>query len=156
MSATLMDAKNAWVARVLGVSFGVSSDGGLDWPALREAFDHAVSDVDKQIEALQTSMKNSGDETLEEIAEFGMNGLTGNHRVPLMAKLLEIDQGGSAAIGTLGPAVIKLAEDFKAYLETDERVEVCDDNPFGVAVSIRSTLGAALGQLAAELRKTLG
>lgn len=85
-----------------------------------------------------------------------MNGLTGNHRVPLMAKLLEIEQGGSAAIGTLGPAAIKLAEDFKAYLETDERVEVCDDNPFGVAVSIRSTLGAALGQLAAELRKTLG
>jgi hypothetical protein len=156
MSATLLDAKKAWAVRVLGVSFGAPPGGELDWPALRAAFDHAVSSVDKQIEALQTSLKNSGDDTLEEIAEFGMNGLTGNHRVPLMAKLLEIDQGGSAAIGTLGPAAIKLAEDFKAYLETDERVEVCDDNPFGVEVSIRSTLGAALGKLAAELRKNLG
>lgn len=156
MSTTLLDEKKAWVARVLGVSFDGSLGGGLDWPALRAAFDDAVSSVDKQIEALQASLKSSGDDTLEEIAEFGMNGLTGNHRVPLMAKLLEIEQGGSAAIGTLGPAAIKLAEDFKAYLETDERVEVCDDNPFGVAVSIRSTLGAALGQLAAELRKTLG
>lgn len=53
MSTTLLDEKKAWVARVLGVSFDESLGGGLDWPALRAAFDDAVSSVDKQIEALQ-------------------------------------------------------------------------------------------------------
>jgi hypothetical protein len=158
LSASSLDNKSAWVARVLGVAVGgnggASSDGSsLDWPSLRAAFDEAVSSVDEQIAALQTSLKNSGDDTLEEIAEFGMNGITGNHRVPLMATMIEIDQGGSEAVRISGPKLAKLATEFKAYLDSDERVGVCDDNPFGVPVSIRATLGGALGRLATELQK---
>lgn len=155
-----LDEKTAWVDRVLGVAVGgnggASSDGNsLDWPTLRVAFDEAVSTVDGQIAALQTALKNSGDDTLEEIAEFGMNGLTGNHRVPLMATMIEIDQGGSEAVRISGPKLLKLAVEFKAYLDNDERVEVCDENPFGVPVSIQATLGGALGRLATELQKGL-
>jgi hypothetical protein len=154
------DDRKAWVTRVLGITLGTDGDAsqgghGLDWPKLRAAFDDAVTTVDEQITALQTALKNSGDDTLEEIAEFGMNGITGDHRVKLMAAMFDIDRGGSESVRAAGPELVKLAEEFKAYLDTDERVEVCDDNPFGVPVSIRATLGGALGRLAVELQKGL-
>jgi hypothetical protein len=159
-----LDVKSAWITRVLGISLtqGSTPDtvsqktetgGKFDWPTARAAFDQAIADIDKQISALQAALKSSDDDVLEEIAEFGMNGITGNHRVKLMAAMMEMGGGDPAVVKQSAQKLIKLAEEFKTFLEGDERVEVCDENPFGVPVSIRATLGGALGNLAAELRK---
>jgi hypothetical protein len=154
------DAKQDWVQRVLGVtildiaaaSAGPASTRPEDWSAARAAWQTASDTVDGQIAALQSALRADGDETLKQIAEFGVNGITGNHKVPLMAALAEIGSGDAAVIAKVGPKALGIIEAFRGYLATDEKVEVCDENPFGVPVAIRATLGGALAQMAATLQ----
>ncbi|HEY6433537.1 MAG TPA: hypothetical protein VIZ17_16270 [Acetobacteraceae bacterium] len=111
--------------------------------------------MDGQIAALQAVLRRSNDDTLAEIAEFGLNGITGNYKVPLAAALVELGAGGPAAMKKAGPKAVKIINDYRAYLETSEKVQVCDANPFGTPVSIRATLGGALAELAASLEAGL-
>ncbi|MBW4090456.1 MAG: hypothetical protein HIU82_05015 [Proteobacteria bacterium] len=154
-----VDAQAAWVQRVLGVALpssrglGGGTGGGTaaDWPAARRAWQAASEAVDSQIAGLQAVLRRSGDDTLEEIAEFGLNGVTGNHRVRLMAALMELGSGDPVAMRKSGPKALGIVRAFDSFLGASEAIEVCDANPFGVAVSIRTTLGAALQQMATAL-----
>ncbi len=154
-------ARTEWLQRVLGFTFRSSrpvaakpsAAGG--WQAARTAWEAASGTVDGQIAALQSVLRRSNDDTLAEIAEFGLNGITGNYKVPLAAALVEIGAGGPAAMKKAGPKAVKIINDYRAYLETSEAVEVCDANPFGTPVSIRATLGGALAELAASLEAGL-
>ena len=121
------------------------------WTAARSAWQDASDTVDGQISALQKMLRESGDEELEEIAEYGLNGITGNHKVPLMAALMEIGAGSAESIAKGRPKAIPLIQAFRTHIESDERVAACDDNPGGVAVSIRATLVPALAGLEAAL-----
>lgn len=103
--------------------------------------------VDGQISALQQAMAVSNDEELVEISEFGLNGITGNFRVPLMAGLASVQAGNMADAARLK----RIAAAFRKHLERDKRVAACDDNPLGVAVSIRRTLVPALNAIEASL-----
>jgi hypothetical protein len=144
----LADARLAWVRDVLGVRLeGASSSdagraaaAGVDWERVRAEWRAASDAVDGQIAALQAALRADGDETLQRIAEFGLNGVTGNHRVTLMA-----------ALAAPGPDTTTVIRRFRDFLDTDEKIAVCDDNPFRVPVSIRATLGAALGRMDAAL-----
>lgn len=160
MSGSETDVKSEWVGRVLGVqvpgpSGSQDSPGAFDWPSIRSDFEAASDAVDKQIAALQSALKQSDEDVLQEIAQFGMNGITGNHKVRLMAAIMEIGGGDGESVAKAGPMVVKIAQEFKQYLDSDERVEVCDDNPFNVPVSIRATLGGALGRMAESLSRGL-
>ncbi len=163
-----IEARNDWVRRVLGVTLpagamarqGSATAGtrpagtaarAQDWAAVRATWQAASDAVDAQIAALQAALRADGDDTLKQIAEFGMNGLTGNHKVPLMAALAELVGGDPAVIARTGPKALGIIQAFRGFLDGDEKVAVCDDNPFGVPVAIRATLGAALAQMAATL-----
>ncbi len=167
-----IEARNDWVRRVLGVALPgggtTSPDTGSaspaqtqgraaqgratqDWAAVRATWQAASDTVDAQIAALQAALRAEGDDTLKQIAEFGMNGLTGNHKVPLMAALAELAGGDPAVVAKVGPKALGVIQAFRSFLDGDEKVAVCDDNPFGVPVAIRATLGAALAQMAAML-----
>jgi arylsulfatase A-like enzyme len=168
MSASL-DDRAAWLQRVLGFTLpaaaGQAAPGqaaaaatpaaAAGWQAARRAWDAASESVDGQIAGLQAALRQTGDDTLVEIAEFGLNGITGNFRVPLMAALMEIGTGNPAAIQKTGPKALKVINDFRAHLDSSEAVKVCDGNPFGTPVSIRATLGGALAGLAASLEAGL-
>jgi len=131
---------------------GAGAAPKVDWKAVRETWQSASDAVDQQITALQAALRKSGDDTLEEIAEFGVNGVTGNHKVRLMAAMMQLGSGDPAVIAKLAPATLTLVRDFRAYLDSDERVLVCDENPFGVAVSLRATFGGALTQIETALQ----
>jgi hypothetical protein len=158
-----VDARASWLKQVLGFTLPpVGSRAARGTPgstarlkAARDAWKAASEAVDGQISALQAVLRKSGDDTLEEIAEFGLNGVTGNYRVPLMTALIELGAGDLAAIQKAGPKALKIINDFRTYLETSEKVEVCDANPFSTPVSIRATLGGALAELAASLEAGL-
>jgi hypothetical protein len=156
MAAT--EAQNSWVARVLGMTLPASATpsserGNLTerWRVARAAWQDAIEAVDGQIAALQKVMRDSGDETLEEIAEYGLNGVTKGHKVPLMAAMMEVGAGTPDALVKAGPKALAAAQAFRKHIESDERVAACDDNPGGVAVTIRGTLGPALAQIEAAL-----
>ena len=154
------DARADWLQRVLG--FGVpagapaSATGPApDWASARQGWQAASEAVDGQISGLQAVLRKTGDDQLEEIAEFGLNGVTGNHRVPLMAALMELGDGNPATLGKAGPKALGIIDAFRSYLESSEQVEVCDANPFGAPVAIRATLVPALAQMAAALQAAI-
>jgi hypothetical protein len=151
------DARVKWVERVLGVKVpgragaaGVAAAPG--WAAARQGWQAASEAVDRQIANLQAVLRQSGDDRLEEIAEFGLNGLTGNHKVPLMALLVALGEGDPARLQKAGPKALNLIDAFRKHLQGSEEVEVCDGNPFGIPVAIRATLLPALARLAAALQ----
>ena len=87
----------------------------------------------------------------EEIAQFGMNGLTGNHKVRVIAGLGALGTGDADATKKASTRLLATIGSFRNHLDSDERIEVCDDNPLGVAVSIRATFGGALAEIEAKL-----
>ena len=121
------------------------------WAAARQAWQEASDTVDAQISILQGVLRESNDGDLKEIAEFGMNGLTGGYKVPLMAAIRDIDNAGPVPSQELIDNAQEIAEAFREFLDDDEQVAVCDENPFGVTVEIRKQLGPALDHLAQVL-----
>jgi hypothetical protein len=164
--------QHEWISRVLGIKVGTESksvteaaeeefgadlgDLGLDvsdlWHAARKAFDAATASVDAQISALQHELRISEDYELEEVAEFGLNGLTGNTRVPLLASLLEAGDGSKANLQSAAPKIAKAAQAFMSQLSSDARVAACDKNPFGIDVAIVATYQSAVVQLLDTVR----
>ena len=152
------EAQHEWVARVLGVgpagpSVTPAASRGADFPAAwRKAvaqYRDASDSVDGQIGRLQSVLRSSGDGELADIAEFGLNAVTGGFKVPLMALLHELDS--AAPKPQLVTRARTVVSRFRGHLGQDERVLACDENPFGVAMTLRATLGGALAELDAAL-----
>lgn len=146
-AAAILDELEKLVDRALSSSEGFKRL----WSSARASWDAASEAVDAQIGALQAVLRTSGDEDLEAIAEYGLNGVTGNFRVPLLAALREVDAADAGARAMRAKAASAAIAAFRAHLASNEAVEVCDDNPFGVSVSIRGTLLPALDRLEVAL-----
>ncbi|MGC8477917.1 MAG: hypothetical protein ACP5NP_16320 [Acetobacteraceae bacterium] len=164
-------AQDEWVLRVLqvavGTGGGTSEQGsaeteeeefgadlkelGLDvsdiWKAARSAFQEATESVDAQISLLQKELRESDEADLQEIAEFGLNGLTANTRVPLLAALAQAGDGSATSLKKAAPRIEQAATAFIKQLSTDPRVAACDENPFGVPMAIVPTYQDAIDQL---------
>lgn len=114
---------------------------------LMRLFTDAIGAVGVQLDGLRKALMASGDPELKQIAEFGLGALTAGHRTRLQASLME-------ARGTSGDkraaALAKVATNASAFLDhlEDQRFDAVDQNPFGVKVTVRKTLGGALRTLA--------
>jgi hypothetical protein len=131
--------KRAWVARVLGVRIPEPKNDGTP---LLPLWLEAKEQVDGAIGRLQGTLRGFDDPDLTRIAEFGLNGITGRASVGLMVALREADTAGADQ-----QARKKLAEavaSYRSFLDGSPTVALIDDNPFGVSVSLRATLGGAL------------
>jgi hypothetical protein len=178
VSGKLADQAN-WVQRVLGVTLSASApSGGVDgtspvrnagtngaapgWQTARQAWQDANDVVNDQINGLRKALLNrarDGDDgmdgladALSEIAEKGLNAITEDHRVKLMASMMELGGGDAATVGKFGAKAFGLITAFQTFLDSSEKIEVCDANPFDAPVSIRTTLGPPLQQMVAALQ----
>lgn len=142
------DAQHAWIKRVLGVDPKVSGGGGMaDLSDALAAWRDALETVNGQVSDLQKVLRASPDDELHDIAEFGLNAMTGNYRIKLQAALLEAPDNPVKAA-----AASRLAGSFAAHIAADKRIAASDANPFGVSMSIRATLGPALAALQKALQ----
>jgi hypothetical protein len=114
-----------------------------------QAWRKASDSVDAQITALQAALRKDDDEDMHEIADKGLNAVTGNYKVRLMAALHEAVSTDGAVLKQVAAKGLPVVKGFRSHLNSDVRVAACDDNPFGVKVSIRQTLGSALTELEA-------
>jgi hypothetical protein len=121
------------------------------WAAAKESWQMAIETVDAQLGKLQAALKQSGDAELREIAEFGLNGVTGNHKVRLMAAIMDMDNAKAGDRAAFAKRMQQLISDFQGHLAADERVTACDENPFDVPVTVRATVGKGLSGLADAL-----
>ncbi len=161
MMADILDPKTEWLQRVLGVSVMQDAPAeeedmgpealGLDvsdmWQAATDAFRSATATVDSQITGLQSALRQETDPELDQIAELGLNALTRNTRVPLMAALMEAGDGSGERLKAAAPKLRKAIDSFRSVLSSDPKIAACDDNPFEVEVTIVETYSEALDQL---------
>ena len=167
MSGSVAD-KDAWVRRALGVQLSAAAGaagGAVSWQTARQAWQDANDAVNDQINGLRKVLLDrakSGDddadeyaEALTDIAENGLNAVTENHRVKLMAAVMALGDGSTASMAKNGATALGLIEEFTTFLDGSEKIEVCDANPFGAPVSIKATLTPPLQQMAAAVRAAL-
>jgi hypothetical protein len=149
MAAT--EAQTAWIRSVLGVDLARKDDGVADeaprriWNNVQAIWARASEQADAQMAALQDVLRASDDEDYQAIAAMGVNGVTGGHKVKLMAALMEIDEAAPDA-GRLS-AARNAAIAFIEHLGSDPRVDAMDTNDLSVPVSLAATLIPALEEL---------
>jgi len=111
------------------------------WRLAKEVWDDAVAEVRDQMNELQNLLVSvENDDDLLQIGEFGLNAVTQSHLVPIRAALMEIDASGADRLKTAAKKLQNLLGEFRKHIETSPKVQACEDNPFGVTVSIRQTL----------------
>jgi chromosome condensin MukBEF complex kleisin-like MukF subunit len=152
MTDAIETAKADWVRRVLGISPGASADTPStafpkQWQAALQAWETAMDEVNAQIEKLGQALRASDNKTLQDIAEFGLNAVTGNHLVPVRAALLEIARAGEQIPPALRDKTADLVDDFEDHLRKDIRVALTQSNPFKIPVPIATRLLPAVSAL---------
>lgn len=144
------DEKDAWVSRVLGITLGAApaaAQTGVSAPLL-PLWTAAKDRADAGIAQLQAALRAADDDDLEQIAEFGLFSVTQGQAVKLIAALLEADAAPSPAThGKLRTAL----DNYRDFLDGAPIVDLVEDNPFGVSVPLRATLGAALDEMERRL-----
>jgi hypothetical protein len=152
-------AQLEWVGRVLGVSVhGTTSDTPLDddWALELEApptdpmtlWINAKDKVDAGLNALIGVIRGRPSPMLQQIAEFGLFGLTEGQNVALNKALREYQ-------GATGPTKLKAAQQvqaaaqaYRALLSSRRAFALIDDNPYGIEVGLLSHLDPALTDIA--------
>jgi hypothetical protein len=103
--------------------------------------------TDEQIGKLQAVFRQANDPLSLRIADQGLTGFTKNLQVGLQVALREFDQaagdGRSAAAAKVQASSAKL----RIFLQKHPAVPLLEKNPFGVPVTLRATLGAALDDI---------
>jgi short-subunit dehydrogenase len=144
------NARREWVTRVLGVT--LPTDAGRSVQAI-EIWQAAKDTVDSQLQALADNLRKTGIPVLAE-ASGDVQTLLEPLRVGLPAALREYEAAPDRT-GTRAAAQSAIA-DALTWLQSNERVQAVDTNPFGVTVSAGATLGAALRRLQNELTTEAG
>lgn len=151
--------QDEWIGRVLGITApraggGTGTAFPASWDKAAKTWQSAIEKVDGQISKLQDKLRDSPNPQLQGIAERGMNDITGNYKVKMMAAVRNLADADQQRLARLGPAVSDLIGDFQDFLDKDVRVALCDKNPFGVPIGMRDTLGPALAALADALKQS--
>ena len=128
------------------------------WIHARDAWRDANDTLNGHLSALRVAILDyaatqvDDADAMAEVADKGLNALTADHRVKLMASIMAVGEGTPALIQTHGPRALEMIAAFRSFLASSEKVAVCEDNPFGVPVPIRATLVPALDEVAAALQ----
>jgi len=120
-----------------------STSGGAAmpiWRAAKEATDAGLND-------LQVALKSHGHPDMQAIANKGLNGMSDGNQTAMMSALMEFDNATGETRGKSGAALLKQVESYRGFLASNTYVEMFENNPLGVNVTIKAPLGAALDQI---------
>jgi hypothetical protein len=143
------DAGKALAAmKKLRETLAAAGAGGAPKPRLSEAplrgFLDARDTGVTQIARLQDALRATGHPALKELADKGFAGITGRLQVGLQVALMDVDAAAPADRPKAVARAVETVEAFQAMLATDPTIALLEDNPFGIAVTLRRDIGAAL------------
>ena len=150
-----VDARDSWVRRVLGIdpAQGGTAASRTDpvLPIWRDARDW----VNDQIERLRGAMRDSGVSAIMQVADAGLNGITGRLQVGVVKELMEFDgaasSGDTQKIATAATRLRGTIGEWRGFLSKDRVVQLLDANPWGVNIGLRESLGEALDEIERSL-----
>lgn len=139
----------AWLLKVMSFDVGQAGAPASQAPtALRPIWQHAKEAADGQLTALAAELRSYDDDDFNQIAEYGLFGLTGGRQtVGLLAALTEYDGAAAGGRDKAAADVRAAVADYRAVLTGNPLVALVDDNPFGVHVGLRATLEWGLGHI---------
>ena len=160
MSASHDDARREWIKRVLGLDISPPGENEDEEPAAaapangvtrlrdrwreaRAAWTDASYEADQQLAALTAYLRGTGDEELEDIAEFGFTDFAA-HGAALRDAMPAMEAASDPVVMKAAPNVLALVRNFLVFLGGDRRVGASDGNPFRVRVALSNTLTPAL------------
>jgi len=158
-AAAVRAAQDAVAARLAGKpafdSLTQDLSGARDaLVAARDALDDAFATADAQVRRLQAFLAVHPDQELRAIAgssEFGINALTAGYRVKLTGAVRVLVGASPSDLPRALTRARQLVAEFRFHVQSSDRIEACDENPVGVPVGIRGSLGPALRQTAAAV-----
>lgn len=103
--------------------------------------------ADQSITALQKVLKGNKIPALNQIAELGLNGLSGRNQTGLMKALFEYSRAEATSRETAARQLVDQVSAYRGMLQHDTVIALCENNPFGVAVDIRGPLLGALDRI---------
>jgi hypothetical protein len=106
--------------------------------------------VDQQMNALYGVLKDTGIPVLAEVAGQ-IEAVLENYRTGLVTALMDYDRAGGSTKDEARAAAIRVVQRYQTTLANDAHVTAADTNPFGVSITARATLGAALDALQSQL-----
>ncbi len=124
----------------------------VSWASAVSTYRDAIDTVQSQLEELRKVLAASGDDDLIQIGEQGLPRLTANKRTKLEAALMEARMTTGDKSAAARERAGALAEDFAAQLTSNLAAAATDNNPYGVTVTLQSTLGTALRSLAVSAK----
>lgn len=153
-------ARRAWVTRVLKADLsrpasGTSGDGNT---AIRPPADvsgiwvSAKDQVDKDLEALRHAFMATGHRLARDACEKGLGALTSNWLVPFQVAIREYAGAGDTDRDKRAQQLRAVAAELQQAVESSALLEVFEENPYSVKVSIRATMRTALS----DIRRVLG
>lgn len=151
-------AKAQWIERVLGVELPATTsqtaapDPAARWRDAVQVWRAASDTADTQIGKLRTAMLATGHDQLQEIARSHLGEVIGDKTEALREAVSEIGGGEDGKLAKGRAQAMGALRAFRNHLARDIRVAACDDNEFGIAVSLRTTLDPALAAMEAALR----
>jgi hypothetical protein len=119
-----------------------------DWAAARKNLRAAIDDLEAQLATFAEALLKSNDPNMEWVAEQGLTQLLGG----LRASATTIDKSAAKS----PEKIAKFARPALAELEKrldSPQVRACDENKFGVKVTIKRTIEAALREMSQTLDK---
>ena len=113
-----------------------------------EIWRDAKESVDEGITKLQAKLRDNDDPTLSRIADLGLNGVTEGNQTALAKALFEFKAASGADKAKCAKALESQVATYAKFLASDPVLDLVENNPFGVSLPLRSTLGTALRQIA--------
>lgn len=124
------------------------------WRDAYAAWQDAKDTIDGQLNALSAHLRRTNDKEMIAIADHGLLRMTNDCFVPARAAFMDFGMARPADRPKLAREAMRRAAALRSQIEADERVAVCEDNPFGVAVTIRKSLIGALDGIVATLEQS--
>lgn len=110
----------------------------------------AKEKVDAQLNGLYGVLKKVGLPVLDQAASQ-IEKVLSNYRTKLVAALMDYDKATGEAKEKAREKALKLVGSYQSEIPKDAHVIAADENPFGVKLNVRATLGAALKRLHKQL-----
>jgi hypothetical protein len=126
------------------------ADEAANVSAALPVWQEAKEAVDAQLGQLYDTLKRGGIPVFETAANQ-IEGVLAGYRTGLVKALAEYDGASGGAKEKARANALQVVADYQARIPKDKHIIAADTNPFGVNVTARETLGAALAGLSKQL-----